>query len=123
MDTQNNNNDTIKDKSNAPVQKEQANQILRGVLAYLGLLVIVPYITMKDDPFVKFHIKQGLVLVVIEVALWILVRILYFGFLGIIFHLANIALLILSILGIINVLNKKQKMLPFVGDFTKHFTF
>jgi hypothetical protein len=41
---------------------------LMGILAYIGPLIIVSYLVAKDDPFVKFHIKQGLVLFVIEIA-------------------------------------------------------
>ena len=33
-----------------------------AVLSYIGPLVIVSYIVANNDPFVKFHIKQGLVL-------------------------------------------------------------
>ncbi len=32
------------------------------VLAYLGLLALIPLLTVKDSSFVRWHAKQGLVL-------------------------------------------------------------
>ena len=92
-----------------------------GILAYLGPLVIIPYLTAKDDAFVKFHIKQGLVLLVIEVGLWLLASLLwpFWRF----FQIIHIALIVLMVLGIINVVQKKEKELPFVGKFSRYFSF
>ena len=97
------------------------NKTLMGVLAYLGPLVIVPYVTAKDDPFVKFHIKQGLVLFVIEVGTWVLGMVMWplMPLLGIV----NLATLVLAVIGIMNVLGGKEAELPLVGKFSKHFSF
>jgi len=35
------------------------SNVLMGILSYLGPLVIISYLTSKDNPFVKFHIKQA----------------------------------------------------------------
>ncbi len=97
------------------------NKTLMAVLAYIGPLVIIPFLTSKDDAFVKFHIKQGLVLLVIEIALMVIGNMLWFLYplIGII----NIALFVLSILGIVNAIQGKEKEVPFVGQFSKHFNF
>ena len=99
----------------------RTDQTLMGALAYLSLLIIIPYLTSKNDPFVKFHIKQGLILVIIEVAAMVLGSFLWqlWG----IFQLVNLATLILAIIGIVNVINKKQVELPFVGSLAKNFHF
>lgn len=39
-------------------------QKLLAALSYLAVLVLVPLLTRRDDPFVLFHAKQGLVLLV-----------------------------------------------------------
>src|SRR3989338_880958 len=91
------------------------NQTLMGVLAYLGPLVIIPFLSAKDDSFVKFHIKQGLVLLVIEIALWLAMSI--FWPLRPIFGILQLGVLVLIIIGIINVVQKKEKNLPIVGSF------
>lgn len=97
------------------------NSKVMAALAYIGPLVIVSYIVGKDNPFVKFHIKQGLVLLVIEVALWFLGGMLW-AFLPLL-GLINLALLVLAIIGIMNAVNKKEQELPLVGSLAKHFNF
>lgn len=108
-------------QTGAPIATGAQNTTLMGVLAYIGILVIIPYLMAKDDPVVKFHIKQGLVLVVIELIMWVAVSMVYI--LAPIAMLVNLATLVLSIIGIINVVQGNQKELPFVGQFSKHFNF
>ena len=99
--------------------ENQNNNKLMAILAYIGPLVIVSYLVAKDDPFVKFHIKQGLVLLVIHVIVWVLMMNMY-GFWSII-RLVNLATLILAIIGIINVTKNEEKELPIVGSLAKNF--
>ena len=89
-----------------------------AILAYIGPLVIVSYLMAKDNPTAKFHIRQGAVLFVIEVVLWILSSM--FFYLWMVWQLVNLGLLILSIIGIVNVVQGKEKELPLVGGFAKH---
>ena len=90
-----------------------------GVLVYLGILVIIPYLVAKDDSFVKFHIKQGLVLVVIEFIMWILGMILLP--LWMLLAIINLGVFVLIIIGIVNVVQGKEQKLPLVGDFARYF--
>ena len=89
-----------------------------GVLAYLGPLVIISYLVAKDDAFVKFHIKQGLVLFVIEIIIWVIGL-----FIWMLVPLLQLAVLVLAILGIVNVVQGTKKPLPLVGMYSKYFTF
>ncbi len=95
------------------------NRMLMGILAYIGILVVIPYLLAKNDPFVKFHIRQGLVLVVIELAVWVLGMVMWI--LIPVLGLVNIAMLVFSIIGIVNVVQNQEKELPFLGQFAKHF--
>ncbi|OGF94685.1 hypothetical protein A2Y47_00725 [Candidatus Giovannonibacteria bacterium RIFCSPLOWO2_12_43_8] len=92
---------------------------LMGILAYLGPFIIVSYIVAKDDPFVKFHIKQGLVLFVIEVAVWFIGR-MFWPF-WMILNIVNLSVLILAIIGIVNAAHGEEKELPVVGKYSSHF--
>lgn len=94
--------------------------MVMGVLSYLGILVIIPFLMAKDDAFVKFHIKQGVVLAVIEIVLWALSG-MFWGFYFII-SIINLATIILSIIGIVNVVQNKEKELPLVGSLSKYVT-
>ena len=102
-----------------PAKSMSPNKVM-AVLAYIGPLLIVSYLTAKDDPMVKFHIKQGLVLLVIEVALWVLGSV-FIPFLWQILNLINLGVVILSIIGIVNVLQGKEKELPLIGKFSSYF--
>ena len=99
---------------------EQKNTLM-AVLSYLGPLVIVSFLVANKDPFVKFHIKQGLVLLVIEIACSVLWS--FMWQLWMILQLVNLATFILSIVGIINAVQGHEKELPLVGSFAKNFTF
>jgi len=95
------------------------NRKVMAILAYIGPLVIVSYILAAKDPFVKFHVKQGLVLFVTWVAIWIITTIVIFF--APIAMLIQLAIAVLSILGIINVINNKEAELPIVGKFSHIF--
>lgn len=94
-----------------------------AVLSYLGPLVIVSYIVAKDEPFVKFHIKQGLVLFASEIALWVLSSFFFMMLyqLWMLYQLLNLAIFVLAVVGIVNAIQGKEKELPLVGQFAKHF--
>lgn len=107
----------LKEEQKQEVKKEQPNAI--AALSYIGILVLVPLLAVKDDEFVKFHTKQGLVLFIAEIATmtisWLPIIGWIFGFfLGILW-------LILSIMGILNVLAGKKKPLPVIGGFADKF--
>jgi uncharacterized membrane protein len=96
-----------------------ASRTFMGVLSYLGILVLIPLFTSKEDSFVKFHIKQGLVVFSLEVIIWI-IGTMFYGF-WMVSSLLNLATIVLSIIGIVNVVGNKEKELPIVGQFSKYF--
>jgi uncharacterized membrane protein len=92
--------------------KGQSTNTLMAVLCYFGILVLIPLLTdAKNDEFVKYHIKQGLVLLIVYVicafVLWI----------PIIGWLLSIVLFILFLMGIINAATGKKSPLPIIGQF------
>jgi len=107
-----------------------------ALLSYLGPLCLVPFLTGETkDPYVKFHVKQGMVLLICEAALWLVWRLVIgsmiwswstWGFYSMLSTVQNVAYLglgILSVVGISNVINGKQKELPAVGKFAEKITF
>ncbi len=94
--------------------EDSSNNKLMAVLCYLGILWLVPLLTdHKNDPFVKFHINQGIILTIFWVAIWIIGYIPYIG--GIISWIGGIAVFIFAIIGIINSVNMEEKPLPVIG--------
>jgi fumarate reductase subunit D len=88
-----------------------------SVLAYLWVLCLIPVLMKKDDPAVKFHARQGLMLFIIEVALGIVGIIPFLGLL--IAQIGGLVCLVLSVMGILNVLKGKQWKIPYVGDWAE----
>jgi uncharacterized membrane protein len=92
-----------------------------AVLAYFGILVIIPLLMVKNDPFVKYHIRQGLVLLIALIIAFAISTVPIFGwFLGWILWLGCF---VLMIMGIINAVNGQTKELPLIGQFGSKFNF
>ncbi len=86
-----------------------------GVLAYFGILLLIPLFLEKDSKFVRFHVNQGLILLICSIVVYAVGRI--FPSLSIIIGLLDIALLVLFIMGIVNVVKGRAKELPLVGKY------
>jgi uncharacterized membrane protein len=107
---------------NNTTHHEGEKNTLMAVLAYLGILILVPFLTdAKKDPFVKFHLKQGVALIIVEVVGGFIGAIPILGWL--IGWIIWLAILVLAIIGIMNASSGKEKELPFVGGFAKNLNF
>lgn len=101
-----------------------------GILAYIGILFLVPLFAAKDSQYARFHTNQGLVLFIAEVILNIAAKIV----IGI-FSVASLGLLAVPIsivlnlvvwafnlgfmiLGIANACSGEAKVLPVIGKIT-----
>jgi fumarate reductase subunit D len=84
------------------------------VLAYLGILALIPMITVKDSDYVKWHAKQGLVL---GVGSFVLLSILtMLGPLAFANCLLAPATLVLCVMGIVKALGGNRWRIPLVAD-------
>lgn len=113
-----------------PVYDEQDIDIMQNkvmaVLAYFGILVLIPIFAAKKSPYARFHANQGLILLISEVGLSILTsvvkNVLYYvswslgNTVGGMLSLLNILFLVLSVLGIINAVQGKMQELPVIGS-------
>ena len=98
-----------------------------AVLAYLGILVLVPIFGASNSKYARFHANQGLVLLIAEVAYGILTAMitaiagLAFGFIfkwmiRALLSFISLGFLAFVIIGIINAVNGKAKQLPLIGS-------
>lgn len=102
-------------------QQDVQNGKAMSILCYIGILVLIPLFAEKNNKYVRFHVNQGFVLFVIEIALGIISAIFAFiPFVGIaitaLASLASLATLALAILGIVNAASDKAKELPLIGS-------
>jgi len=97
-------------------QKDIQENKIFAVLAYLGILVLVPLLAKKESKFAMFHAKQGLVLLIGWVISWIL----SFVFIG---FILDVIMIVFSIWGIVNAASGKYAKLPLIGDLAEKFKF
>lgn len=103
----------------SPTDEEQVNEgKIFALLSYLSILCIIPLLFKKDNDFVLLHGKQGLVIFVAQVGLFI-VHILVGPW---ILKLGMFVLLVLSFIGIIAVLKGRYIDLPVVSGIAKKIT-
>ena len=99
-------------------QDASDNKIM-AVLAYIGILVLIPILAAPKSPFARYHSNQGLVLWITEIICGVVGGIIseipVLG--GLISFALSIATLALTIIGIVNAVNGKAKELPVIGKF------
>ncbi|MHB8879462.1 MAG: DUF4870 domain-containing protein [Myxococcaceae bacterium] len=89
------------------------------VLAYLGILALIPMLTVKDSEFVKWHAKNGLVIGVGGgIAVSIIAAI---PFVGLIACLAAPALVVLDVMAMMKALKGERWRIPVVSDLADKF--
>ena len=103
-----------------PVSSGGQKNVGMAILCYFGILVLIPFLTdAKNDPFVKFHIKQGLVLLIAYLIAGVIAAVPFIGW--VVGGIVWIFLLILFIMGIINAAGGKEAELPLIGKFGSSF--
>lgn len=116
----------LKDTTSKYDKKDIENGKLMSVLAYLGILCLIPYFVEKDNKFVRYHVIQGINLffysLIYSVALGIVSVVLVFiPFIGwmiiMLLGLISYVFLALSIWGIIYVFQDKAKELPIINKY------
>lgn len=114
---------------NNTVQQFDQNDInaTKGLawLSYFGIFFLIPMLCNKDSAYTKFHVNQGIMLFILEVAGGIVMGILtaILGFMGVAGALIGLLILwafyifvfVLAIWGIINAATGKTKALPILG--------
>ena len=90
------------------------NNKVMAVLAYLGVLVLIPMFLANKSRYAKFHTNQGVILLVIEIVACLLG---YIPVIRIIGRILGILTFVFAIIGIINAVKGEAKELPYIGHF------
>lgn len=90
-----------------------------ALLAYLGILVLIPLLAKRDSPYAQFHGKQGLLLLLGWIAASVIGTIPLLGW--VVAPICVIILFVLLVIGVINALSGRVKELPLIGNYAKHF--
>jgi Predicted membrane protein len=110
----NNTNDHTNQFNKADIEQ---NKVM-AILAYFGVLFIVPLLAAPNSQYAKFHANQGLVLFISEIIVGIASSILtaIIWIIGpLVGSLLGLVIFILAVIGIINASQGNAKELPIIG--------
>ena len=109
----------------------EQNKVM-AILAYFGILVLIPILAAKDSKFARFHANQGLLLciamfgwIIADSVLTALLRAILWRdwaygastLFAVRLNLVYIVFTVLAVIGIINALNGRAKELPIIGKY------
>ena len=97
-----------------PDPADAASNKWMAVLSYLGILVLIPLFAAKESKFARFHVNQGLILLILSVVIYFIGKI---PGLDSIVWLLNLAIFLFAVIGIINAFKGETKELPLIGKF------
>lgn len=93
-----------------------------AILNYLNILILIPLIWKQDDQFVRFHSKQGIVLmfigIILEIIEGIVAQIEAWAFGRIVVSVLGIYIII----GITNCIRGRRTPLPLIGRIAEKIT-
>jgi len=102
------------EKETSGTHKDAEENKIWAVIAYLGILFLIPLLAKKDSPYAQYHAKQGLALFVAGLIVGVASALPLIGWF-IIAPIGGIVLLILFIIGLVNALGGKMAPLPVIG--------
>lgn len=110
-----------------------------AILAYFGILVLIPWLAAKEDRYAQYHAKQGALLCLLSICYSIVTAIInsimsaifkptlvYYipvphpvaSAVATVLSIASLFFFVLAIIGIVNAAQGKSKPLPIIGGFT-----
>ncbi len=107
----------VSGSASEPVVVNNSNDKALGILAYIGILALIPYFIKDKSAFVRYHAVRGMNLFLLELIAGVACGIVQAGLpiIGsILGWLVSIAGLALSIIGIVHVANGEMKELPVI---------
>ncbi|MBF0273093.1 MAG: hypothetical protein HQL98_13670 [Magnetococcales bacterium] len=100
-----------------PLTRSVGSKMLAG-MSYLGILSLVPLVVNRDDPYVRFHARQGIVLWMWEVlAIYSLV---VPGLGRAFFGISSLLCFVFSVIGLISVITSRAWKLPLIGNWAEN---
>lgn len=94
-------------------QDINSNKVM-AAFAYLGIFVLIPLLAAKYSKYARFHVNQGLILLICAVVSFAVSKIPGLAFIA---WILNLAIFILAVIGIINAVKGQAKELPYIGKY------
>lgn len=93
---------------------DNSDSALCASLSYIPFLPLLLIMYRKENDFMHFHARQGLILFIVEVVSLVLMRMV--PFLAFILSIFNLLLLALAVTGIFTALMGRQINFPVIGE-------
>jgi len=94
-----------------PDQKDFQDNKIIAMIAYLGILCLIPLLGKKESSYAQFHGRQGVVLCILWIVTWVI------GWIPFVGWALWIASIILTIVGLQNAYSGKMEELPVIGKY------
>ena len=108
----------VEEQDKKVASSKDAENNLYSALSYLSVFCLVPILMKKENEFIKFHARQGLMQFILEVGIWIVGVLPIFG--TIIYTLGMLICGILSLAAIVQVLMGRKWKMPIIGDWAEN---
>jgi fumarate reductase subunit D len=93
-----------------------SEHMLFAALSYVGVLIFIPWLIHRDDPYVQFHLKQGLVILAGFILALLAAR-----WIPVVGNLLFLLLLILDVVALVQALLGRRWKIPFIGQLAEQF--
>lgn len=103
-------------------KKDIEDNKLIAAVGYVGILCLIPLLAKKDSKFCQEHGKQGFVLFLAELGVWILGMVPFIGWF-IIGPIGSLLLLIVALIAIVKTLQGHFWEIPVIGKYRKSVNF
>lgn len=98
-------------------KKPPQKTLILALFSYMGVLCLVPLLFNRDNAYVQFHARQGLVLWIWGVLAIFSLYVPILG--GFIFSFSVLVIMLYSVLGIVSVLFARSWKLPVISLFAE----
>ena len=105
----------MENNENIETKSASGNAKIFAILSYIGILWLLGLLIEpeKNDPFVKNHVNNGIVLTIAGAALGVLGFIPFVQFVA---WLVSVAIFVFAIMGIVQAASDKEFTIPLIGD-------
>ena len=109
-----------------PAGTASSNRGVMIVLSYLWILALVPLLVEKEDQDVQWHAKHGIVLMVAEIAFWIVFNIVIYMIpfgcvVGLLGPLVALVFLAVHVAAIVKGLKGQRLIIPGLSEYASRF--
>ncbi len=102
----------MNDKTEIPEEYIKKGRALAW-LSYFGLLLIIPAVIQRNNPYTVYHVKQGMGLLIVNIIVAFIC--LSVNINPITCQITSAVLLVINVVGIFNAISGKAKPLPLIG--------